>query len=536
MDTLGTLAVKYDKACKKIDDLKIRLYDCNIELKSKKQKLENRENKIAKLKQLCLEKDEMISNLNDEINKLKDKIDYLNAISNHDSTMVGIPTASTPIGKAKYNSSINSREPTDRKIGGQPGHPKSELSIPDDIDKEIEYKMDETTECPKCGSDDLIFTGNTKTVYESTLSIKPINIKKIFYEYQCGGCGNTFFLGLKPNERSACHYGTAMQAVGLSLMNTCNVPINKVKTFFEGITNGKISPSEGYLAKLPMIASKKLSDFRIILKNYMIQRSLLYWDDTVININTERGCLRFYGDETISYYTAHEKKDLEGIEEDKVLTLLTEEQKAMHDHNKVNYNAKFKFGNLECNQHLQRDLKKIAIDTNHDEFLELKDLISETIHKRKEAISKGENHFSDEFIKNFSKKVKGILNRAEERNKNDYDAYFGRAEKTLIKRIRDYYDNYFAWVSDFTLPTTNNLAEKGLRCVKSHTKASGQFQNVKTAQYYADVKTYIETCRKNGINEIYAMIRLFEGNPITVKEIFSGEYSPENRQTVIMME
>ena len=57
--------------------------------------------------------------------------------------------------------------------------------------------------------------------------------------------------------------------------------------------------------------------------------------------------------------------------------------------------------------------------------------------------------------------------------------------------------------------------------------------NVITAQYYADVKTYIETCRKNGINEIYAMIRLFGGNPVTVKEIFSGEQSPENQQTVI---
>lgn len=523
MDSLGTLSVKYDKACKKIGDLKTRLYDCNEELKSKKQKLEYRDNKIAKLKQLCLEKDEMIRNLNDEINRLKDKIEYLNAISNHDSTTVGIPTASTPIGKAKYNSSINSREPTDRKIGGQPGHSKSELSIPDDIDEEIEYVADDATECPKCGSHELVFTGKTKAVYEKTISIKPINLKKVFYQYKCGSCGTTFFLGLKPNERSACHYGTAVQAVGLSLMNTCIVPINKVKTFFEGITNGEISPSEGYLAKLPMIASKKLSEFRIILKNLMLQRTLVYWDDTVININTKKGCLRFYGDETLSYYTAHEKKDLEGIEEDKVLTLLTEEQKTMHDHNKVNYNAKFKFGNLECNQHLQRDLKKIAIDTKHDELLELKDLISDTIHKRKEAINKGETRFSDEFIENFNKKVNDILNRAEKRNKKDYDAYFGRSEKTLIKRIRDYYDNYFAWVSDFTLPTTNNCAERGLRVVKSHMRSSGQFQNIQNAQYYADAKTYIETCRKNGINEIYAMIRLYEGDPITVKEIFSEE-------------
>ena len=29
MDSLGTLSVKYDKACKKIGDLKTRLYDCN---------------------------------------------------------------------------------------------------------------------------------------------------------------------------------------------------------------------------------------------------------------------------------------------------------------------------------------------------------------------------------------------------------------------------------------------------------------------------------------------------------------------------
>ena len=66
-------------------------------------------------------------------------------------------------------------------------------------------------------------------------------------------------------------------------------------------------------------------------------------------------------------------------------------------------------------------------------------------------------------------------------------------------------------------------AERGFRVVKSHMRSSGQFQNIQNAQYYADAKTYIETCRKNGINEIYAMIRLYEGDPITVKEIFSGE-------------
>ena len=62
-----------------------------------------------------------------------------------------------------------------------------------------------------------------------------------------------------------------------------------------------------------------------------------------------------------------------------------------------------------------------------------------------------------------------------------------------------------------------------MRTIKSKQKISGQFKNIDTAQYYADIKTYIETCRKSGINEYYALQRLSNGNPLTVEEIFSGE-------------
>jgi hypothetical protein len=51
-------------------------------------------------------------------------------------------------------------------------------------------------------------------------------------------------------------------------------------------------------------------------------------------------------------------------------------------------------------------------------------------------------------------------------------------------------------------------------------KISGQFQSEKTAGYFANIKSYVETCRKNGINEIHALTRLCERNPYTVKEIF----------------
>lgn len=76
---------------------------------------------------------------------------------------------------------------------------------------------------------------------------------------------------------------------------------------------------------------------------------------------------------------------------------------------------------------------------------------------------------------------------------------------------------------DFSLPTDNNPSERALRGAKSKMKIAGQFQNINTAEYYANIKTYIETCYRNGINPTDALIRLMEDNPYTVSEIFNDK-------------
>lgn len=106
-----------------------------------------------------------------------------------------------------------------------------------------------------------------------------------------------------------------------------------------------------------------------------------------------------------------------------------------------------------------------------------------------------------------------------EADPNNYGASF---EQTLLKRIAKYRRNYFLWVEDFSLPTTNNLSERGLRGVKSHMKISGQFESETAADNHALNRTYIETCRRNGINEIDALQRLCARKPYTVAEIFQA--------------
>lgn len=44
----------------------------------------------------------------------------------------------------------------------------------------------------------------------------------------------------------------------------------------------------------------------------------------------------------------------------------------------------------------------------------------------------------------------------------------------------------------------------------------------KNAGFFADVKSYIDTCSRNDIPPFLALTRLMEGNPYTLKEILGG--------------
>ena len=155
--------------------------------------------------------------------------------------------------------------------------------------------------------------------------------------------------------------------------------MNKTTMFLSGLTGGELTPCEGYRAKLQKRAAKGLMEFREDLYKVLIKRKLIYWDDTVIMILTVRGCFRFYGDERIAYYTAHEKKDMAGINEDNVLPALTAKTTVMHDHNSINYNRKFQFENIECDEHLERDAQKNSDDTQHKWSSKVKKLIGKEI-------------------------------------------------------------------------------------------------------------------------------------------------------------
>ena len=510
--------------------------ECDSVWEKSRKELEKKEKEILRLKdrnwKLLKESDDKLESVMQKyeeelaekdavIEALKAELAHKEALLNRDSTNTSLPTGQTPPGKEKRVP--NGRQSSGKPKGGQPGHDKHTLEKPpmEEVNDTTDHELDGNEACPTCGSENFTYTGEYEEKYEYDIAIKVIKRLHKYWLYSCDDCGEIIRAGIAPNLRAECQYGAGVQALSLSLMNTANAAINKVPMLISGLTEGELHPSEGYIAKLQKRAAENLMQFRKDLRMLLIKRALLYWDDTVVRANKKRICLRFYGDETIAYYVAHEKKDMEGILDDNILQVLAKETKVMHDHNTVNYNPLFVFINLECNTHLQRDLQKSADDTGHLVLIEIKELISQTMKKRNDLKRAGIDAFDDVYVEVFDSTLTELLSQAENLAAENTSIYSGPDERALVARIIKYRENFFAWVKDFSLPTTNNLSERALRGVKTKMKVSGQFASVETADYYAVIRSYTETCRRNKINEMDALMRLCSGNPYTVAEIFS---------------
>ena len=507
---------KYDKKSEEYKQLKYeyQLLQSKYNTKAKQlniaiQQADN--NAANKYLPLLNEKDKQLEEKDKEIARLK-------ALLNIDGTNAGIPTSQTPINKKKIIP--NTRTKSDKKIGGQLGHKKHKLEKFNDeeINDNVNFELEN---CPCCGGE-LTETGE---ICKDELSYRfvPIKRRNHFITYKCNCCEKEVHKNIPNRLKEDNQYGSEIQAVALSLANEGNVSMNKIRHIIRGFSHEEIDMSEGYIAKLQKKASEKLVTFKEDLYKKILTCKLLYWDDTVIMINAKRGCLRFYGDKSIAYYTAHNHKNEDGIKEDGILNTLSKNVTVMHDHNIINY--KYSYQNIECNVHLIRDLEKCKNNTCHEWCDKFKLLVQKIIHDRNELINTNEHvaSFDIEYINDFDAQYEDILYNAIEENLSKKKTHYDKDERALINRILEYKDNYFIWMYDFSLPIDDNLSERGLRGAKSKMKIAGQFQNEKTAKYYADIKTYIETCYRNKINPTDALIRLMEDNLYTVEEIFGKQ-------------
>lgn len=523
LSKLQNTVTKLEKENQRLKEANYKFSQENFRLRKKIQELEENMDKIIEEKVTEIT-NKLYKELIVENELLKQENEKLKRILNNTSENSGIPTSKTPIGKDK-RIPPNSREKSDKIKGGQLGHKKHKLEKFNDDEITDTYIHEIKNSKCSCGGTLIKIGQREKDEFE--IDIRLMKIRHEFGEYQCDCCNKVISVPIPKNLKEENQYGNNAQAIALSLLNEGFVSYHRTRELINGFTGGEMLMSEGYLVKLQKRCYDKLELFDTELNKKILKEPVINWDDTVITINGKQSCLRFYGTQNFAYYKAHLKKNKEGIDEDNILQYLPKNCVVVHDHNIVNYNDDYDFTNAECCVHLIRDLKKLNEVLPRAWIDKLIELLVTTNKKRNDYINQRIEFFDQEITDKVVIDYDEIIKEGRETNKKDFNKYYGNEEKTLLNRLGKYKENYLLWVLRFDVPFSNNLSERSLRSSKTKMKVSGQFANIQNAEYYARIKSYIETCKRNKINSHEALLRLLQDKPYTIEELLKNEKNSE---------
>jgi transposase len=168
-----------------------------------------------------------------------------------------------------------------------------------------------------------------------------------------------------------------------------------------------------------------------------------------------------------------------------------------------------------CGAHLLRDLRSIS-DADPDGQLwaqAMATTLTDANNAAHHARDHGATHLDQTTLTRIRNHYLGALARGETDNQHQRCPLADKA-RTLIRRFRRYEDMILRFVTDLSVPFTNNEAERSCRPVKVQQRTSGGcWRTLQGLTDFAIVASYLDTATKWGLNKLDALHQLFTTGP-----------------------
>ena len=416
---------------------------------------------------------------------------------NLNSTNSSKPPSSDPNRKKRPNSK------TAKKPGGQKGHVGTTLKKVDDPDKVEVIKVDRSK---------LPAVRYRQVGFESR-QVFDIDISRVVTEYRAqileDDKGNRFVAPFPEGVTKAVQYGTGLKAHSVYMSQFQLVPYNRIQDYFADQLH--IPISEGSIFNFNKEAFRFLDNFENRVKNELATSDLAHADETGINIGGKRHWLHCVSNDCWTLYYPHGKRGTDAMNDMGILSRF--KGILCHDHWKPYY--KIDCTHALCNAHHLRELTRAWEQDGQQWAQEMKNLL--------ELINRKVNHaggaLDAQESEEYRLKYRAILKQGEiecpepirPKKKGKRGRIKRSKSRNLLERLRDYEQDALRFMYNELVPFSNNLGENDIRMTKVQQKISGCFRSIDGARIFCRVRSFLSTCRKQGVKSSHALDLLFNG-------------------------
>lgn len=394
-----------------------------------------------------------------------------------------------------------SRAASGRKPGGQPGHVGTTLKPVSDPDIVKEIRVDRSVLPP----------GRYRCCGHEARQVIDVDITTLVTEWRAEVVedeqGRRHVAPFPEGITRPVQYGIGVKVNAVYMSQFQMVPYNRMEDHF--LEQMGIPVSSGSIVNFNRDAYDRLGFFELWVQKALRQEGLLHVDETGINIGGKRCWLHNVSSPGLSHFAPHEKRGSEAIEAIGILPGFT--GILCHDH----WKPYFHYGRFHalCNAHHLRELERAWEQDGQQWAQQLSVLLKEA----NQAVHEADGCLDAASAEQYRGRYRELVQRAEQEcpappPKNGKRGRTAKSKsRNLLERLQNFESDVLRFLDDPLVPFTNNQAENDLRMIKVQQKVSGCFRSLEGAKTFCRIRSYITTCRKQGVTATEALRLLFQG-------------------------
>jgi len=404
----------------------------------------------------------------------------------------------------------NNREASDRKPGGQPGHRGATLKPVSDPDEIKIITVDQR----------ILPQGVYREIGYETRQVIDLDISTVVTEWRAqileDQSGKRYVAPFPKDVTRPVQYGIGIKVNSVYMSQYQLIPYNRIEDHFWEQMG--LPLSAGSIHNFNQDAYDRLEFFDTWIREQLKGSPLIHTDETGINIGGSRRWLHTVSNDRFTCLYPHAKRGCEAMDE---MSILPGYKGIMcHDH----WKPYFKYGGAHalCNAHHLRELER-AVEQDKQKWagqmIKLLKEINKATHEAGGRLKATESE-------QYRKRYRDLLQEAETECPPPVKPGEKKQGKTarskarnLLERLRDFENDALRFMDDKAVPFSNNQAENDLRMTKVQQKISGCFRSMDGAKIFCRIRSYLSTCRKQGVTASEGLRLLFQGKWPTFMDV-----------------